>query len=63
MRLTLHVWRQNGPEDKGRFATYELEDVNSHMSFLEMLDVLNQDLIANSLQKLLSARTSFLTLQ
>jgi succinate dehydrogenase / fumarate reductase iron-sulfur subunit len=45
MRLTLHIWRQKSPQDEGRFATYELEDVNSHMSFLEMLDVLNQDLI------------------
>jgi succinate dehydrogenase / fumarate reductase iron-sulfur subunit len=45
MRLTLHVWRQKGPQDPGRFATYELEDVSTHMSFLEMLDVLNQDLI------------------
>jgi succinate dehydrogenase / fumarate reductase iron-sulfur subunit len=46
MRLTLHVWRQSGPSADGAFATYELEDVNSDMSFLEMLDVLNQDLIA-----------------
>jgi succinate dehydrogenase / fumarate reductase iron-sulfur subunit len=45
MRLTLHVWRQTNPQDAGRFATYELEDVSTHMSFLEMLDVLNQDLI------------------
>ena len=45
MRLTLHIWRQSGPADKGRFATYELDDVNTHMSFLEMLDVLNQELI------------------
>jgi succinate dehydrogenase / fumarate reductase iron-sulfur subunit len=45
MRLTLHIWRQSGPEDKGTFKTYELEDVSSHMSFLEMLDVLNQELI------------------
>jgi succinate dehydrogenase / fumarate reductase iron-sulfur subunit len=45
MRLTLHVWRQAGPKDEGRFATYQLEDVDTHMSFLEMLDVLNQDLI------------------
>jgi len=48
MRLTLHVWRQKGPNDKGRFATYELADVSSHMSFLEMLDVLNQDLIGRN---------------
>ncbi len=46
MKLTLHVWRQKGPQDKGRFSTYELESVSTHMSFLEMLDVLNQDLIS-----------------
>jgi succinate dehydrogenase / fumarate reductase iron-sulfur subunit len=45
MKLTLHVWRQKNSDDKGAFATYELEDVSTHMSFLEMLDVLNQDLI------------------
>jgi succinate dehydrogenase / fumarate reductase iron-sulfur subunit len=45
MKLTLHVWRQKNAKDTGAFATYELEDVNTHMSFLEMLDVLNQDLI------------------
>jgi succinate dehydrogenase / fumarate reductase iron-sulfur subunit len=45
MKLTLHIWRQSGPEDTGGFKTYELDDVNSHMSFLEMLDVLNQELI------------------
>ena len=46
MKLTLHVWRQQSAQDKGGFSTYELEDVSTHMSFLEMLDVLNQDLIA-----------------
>ena len=45
MKLTLHVWRQKDPDDSGGFVTYELEDVSTHMSFLEMLDVLNQDLI------------------
>jgi succinate dehydrogenase / fumarate reductase iron-sulfur subunit len=45
MRLTLHIWRQNGPDDKGGFKIYELENVETHMSFLEMLDVLNQELI------------------
>ncbi len=45
MRLTLHIWRQSGPDDKGRFKTYQLDAVNEHMSFLEMLDVLNQQLI------------------
>src|SRR5207247_5200402 len=47
MRLTLKVWRQKGPGDAGRFATYEANDVNEHMSFLEMLDVVNEDLIRN----------------
>jgi succinate dehydrogenase / fumarate reductase iron-sulfur subunit len=45
MRLTLKVWRQKNANDSGRFATYEHPDVNEHMSFLEMLDVLNQRLI------------------
>lgn len=46
MKLTLHVWRQKDRNDTGRFETYTLDDVNEHMSFLEMLDVLNQDLIS-----------------
>ncbi len=45
MKLTLHIWRQSGPDDRGRFETYKLDKVNEHMSFLEMLDVLNQELI------------------
>jgi succinate dehydrogenase / fumarate reductase iron-sulfur subunit len=45
MNVTLHVWRQDGPEEKGRFERYEATDVSSHMSFLEMLDVLNEGLI------------------
>jgi succinate dehydrogenase / fumarate reductase iron-sulfur subunit len=45
MRLTLHIWRQKGPTDRGGLKTYTLNDVDSHMSFLEMLDVLNQQLI------------------
>ena len=44
MKLTLHVWRQKDTDDKGGFATYELADVNTHMSFLEMLDVVNERL-------------------
>ncbi|HYG70335.1 MAG TPA: succinate dehydrogenase/fumarate reductase iron-sulfur subunit [Anaeromyxobacteraceae bacterium] len=46
MRLTLDIWRQKGPRAPGRFVTYELADVNEHMSFLEMLDVLNEQLVA-----------------
>jgi succinate dehydrogenase / fumarate reductase iron-sulfur subunit len=45
MRLTLRIWRQKGPADKGRLVTYELPDVSPHMSFLEMLDVLNEQLL------------------
>ena len=44
MRLKLHIWRQAGPEAQGALRTYEVT-ANEHMSFLEMLDVLNQDLI------------------
>ncbi len=44
MKLTLDVWRQRNAEDTGRFVRYQVV-ANEHMSFLEMLDVLNQDLI------------------
>ncbi len=46
MRLKLHIWRQKGPNQPGRIADYELDDVSEHMSFLEMLDVLNEKLIS-----------------
>jgi succinate dehydrogenase / fumarate reductase iron-sulfur subunit len=45
MNLKLHVWRQSAAEDKGGFVAYEAIDVDPHMSFLEMLDVVNQGLI------------------
>jgi succinate dehydrogenase / fumarate reductase, iron-sulfur subunit len=45
MKLTLHIWRQKNRTDSGRFVTYELADVDEHMSFLEMLDLLNERLI------------------
>jgi succinate dehydrogenase / fumarate reductase iron-sulfur subunit len=45
MRLTLDIWRQKNPSDPGRFVKYTVA-ANPHMSFLEMLDVLNQELIA-----------------
>ncbi|MCC5574359.1 MULTISPECIES: succinate dehydrogenase/fumarate reductase iron-sulfur subunit [Microtetraspora] len=45
MNLTLKVWRQNGSSDEGRMVTYKVEDVSPDMSFLEMLDVLNERLI------------------
>ena len=46
MRITLHIWRQRNAGEKGRMVRYEVPNVNEHMSFLEMLDVLNEDLIA-----------------
>ena len=45
MNLTLHVWRQAGPEAEGRFAQYEARDIAPDMSFLEMLDVVNEELM------------------
>ncbi|MGD2154091.1 MAG: succinate dehydrogenase/fumarate reductase iron-sulfur subunit, partial [Gemmatimonadales bacterium] len=45
MKLTLHIWRQQNAKSKGRFVKYDLDDVSPDMSFLEMLDVLNEKLI------------------
>jgi len=45
MNLTLKIWRQNGPTDKGRMETYPVSGISEHMSFLEMMDVLNDQLI------------------
>ena len=45
MRITLRVWRQSGPEAAGAFETHALESVSPDMSFLEMLDVLNERLV------------------
>jgi succinate dehydrogenase / fumarate reductase iron-sulfur subunit len=45
VRVTLQVWRQEGPEAPGRFETYEVPEVHPDASFLEMMDVLNDDLI------------------
>lgn len=46
-RMTIHlkVWRQAGPDAPGRFVDYTVEDANPHMSFLELLDVLNERLM------------------
>jgi succinate dehydrogenase / fumarate reductase iron-sulfur subunit len=46
MRIILHIWRQKNSSDKGRMVRYEAPNVSEHMSFLEMLDVVNEDLIA-----------------
>lgn len=44
MKIRLHVWRQTSRTDAGRMETYELDGVNPHMSFLEMMDSLNEKL-------------------
>jgi succinate dehydrogenase / fumarate reductase iron-sulfur subunit len=46
MKLTLHVWRQKDAESQGTFVTYQTSEAIEDMSFLEMLDVLNEELIA-----------------
>lgn len=45
MNLTLKIWRQSGPEAKGEMKEYKVTDISEHMSFLEMMDVLNEQLI------------------
>ena len=45
LNLTLKIWRQDGPTEPGGFKTYDISDLNTHMSFLEMLDVLNENLV------------------
>lgn len=45
MNLTLYIWRQKGPKDSGRFERYDVKDISPSLSFLEMLDLLNEDLI------------------
>jgi succinate dehydrogenase / fumarate reductase, iron-sulfur subunit len=46
MKLNLKIWRQKNSQDKGRLVEYKLDGVDAHMSFLEMLDVLNEQLIS-----------------
>jgi len=45
MNLTLHVWRQKNAKAEGRMVTYEARDISPDMSFLEMLDVVNEELV------------------
>ncbi|MBU2904963.1 MULTISPECIES: succinate dehydrogenase/fumarate reductase iron-sulfur subunit [Arenibacter] len=44
MNLTLKIWRQKGPQDKGKMVDYKVTEISEHMSFLEMMDVLNEQL-------------------
>lgn len=46
INLTLKIWRQAGPKEKGRFETYPMEQVPTDASFLEMMDILNEKLIS-----------------
>jgi succinate dehydrogenase / fumarate reductase iron-sulfur subunit len=46
MHLTLKVWRQAGPTAPGRFESYDVPDASPDMSFLELLDVVNEELLA-----------------
>ncbi len=46
INVTLKVWRQKGPKEKGHFETYNLQGISTNMSFLEMLDTLNEQLVA-----------------
>ena len=45
INITLKVWRQASTDSTGNFESYGMENINSHMSFLELLDVLNEKLI------------------
>lgn len=46
MKLTLKIWRQENQKSEGRMASYDLDDVSADSSFLEMLDILNEKLVA-----------------
>ena len=45
MNLTLKIWRQKSAQDKGRMVEYKVTEISEHMSFLEMMDVLNEQLV------------------
>jgi succinate dehydrogenase / fumarate reductase iron-sulfur subunit len=50
MNLTLYVWRQKDAQDSGHMERYDAKDINTHMSFLEMLDVVNESLIEQGVE-------------
>ena len=50
MNLKLKIWRQKDANDKGSMVDYEIHNVSEHMSFLEMLDVLNEELIEKGIE-------------
>ena len=57
MKLLLKIWRQKNPNDKGKLKDYQLNNVDPDMSFLEMLDVLNQNLFLREKNLLLLIMT------
>jgi len=50
MNLKLTIWRQKAPNEKGRFQTYEIKDISPDTSFLEMLDLLNEQLVLQDIE-------------
>jgi succinate dehydrogenase/fumarate reductase-like Fe-S protein len=50
--FTLKVWRQAGPKAKGEFKTYQMKDIPGDTSFLEMLDILNEELISKEITEI-----------
>ena len=51
MNFTLKVWRQKNAKDKGHFETYKVENISADSSFLEMMDILNEQLIIEASKK------------
>ena len=49
MKFTLHIWRQENAQAQGRFETYQLDNISAECSFLEMLDILNEQLINDNI--------------
>ena len=43
--ISLKIWRQSGPDDRGHFESYLISEISDEASFLEMLDILNEQLI------------------
>jgi succinate dehydrogenase / fumarate reductase iron-sulfur subunit len=50
MNFTINVWRQNGPKERGGIVTYKVSNISDDMSFLEMIDVLNEQLIIQDIE-------------
>ena len=58
LQLKLKIWRQSSSSDDGNFETYNVDNLNTHMSFLEMLDVLNEKLVSEDRSLLLLIMTA-----